>query len=213
MREARVDETAEQRAAAGIDSRRPEDWKARLAAGRKTHGYGKGHRKSRAAVEKGVATKKAAGVYTVVTAKLVDEARTVRGRVRSALNGRLRHRPSPEPVEWEAWAAGVAHHYGLTKDAVVKMWESTLQRRGLLDAAPQRTGRRRNAKRHLLVSRLMQTWPRKADGDLADGFWKKAFNRVSELEGKKAPGSTATLRRWWIEFHRVPCGVSHRLAA
>jgi transcriptional regulator with XRE-family HTH domain len=156
--------------------------------------------------------------------RLRERSRQTNGQVRQALVGWLNGNPTPTREELIRRAEDVGKRYGqLPVESVLPIWRPGLERHGLGDLlapatpesghparGPNKGGRPRNEKRQRLVLHLMDGWARKTDGDLVDGFWPMALERVTALEGAKAPKTIDSLQLWWRDQKRAARGRDAR---
>src|SRR3954454_15962678 len=160
----------------------------------------RGRRQAPELVQKRMDARRASGGEVRAIELLRTQGQQPKARLLARLGSHLRSVPSPTIELIRQWAERDAGLEGLTSAAVLMLWRLTLQGRGLVPKG----GRPRNDARRQLVERLMADFPRKADGDLADGFWPTALDRVREAEGKRAPATTESLRLWWADQPGIP---------
>jgi hypothetical protein len=160
----------------------------------------RGRRVAPDTVRRRVETQRAAGLFARKAEDMGRITRQPKARAARMLSNHLRASSAPSAEQIREWAGRAAQKIGLPRAAVLALWRPRLQERGL---AP-RGGRPQNEKRHQLVAIRMASWPRKADGDLADGFWDDTLQHVRRLEREKAPATPDSLMEWWYD-HRKKC--------
>lgn len=169
----------------------PHDTESRRPIAQKAGATRRGRPMPRQVIEKGTATRKATGSFDRALGLAIDASRSPRGRIMHALYGHLLHNRTPTTAEQHHWAKATGDRFGVSARQVEAIWRPYLQARGLRRVA----GRKPLAARRNMIDDLMAPWPRKGDGDMADGFWPEAARLVSTMEGRQI--DYAALKRWY----------------
>lgn len=159
-----------------------------------------GFKRSADEIQRMVATKRAKGLFDSDAFKLVKISRSLRMQVIKSLSGYLIHHRQASPKELRTFAVRVAGQHGWSVSSVTALWRPYLQRRGLsVQAGRPALATNVKTARAAAIAEVRASWPRTKHGDLADGFWSAALDRVKQAEGPKAPSSKESLRQWWLD--------------
>ena len=186
-------------------------WRKTVTASRSAQ---RGQPKDRSVVERRQRTRLENGAHERTMSALSAAAEKDAVRVRRSLQlnvakYRTQHAgQNPPPTKIKAWEGTAAKRFALPEAVVRGYWKEPLEQEGLKGKG----GRPANESRCRLIERLMAKWPRRADGDLADGFWPMALKEVREREGQRAPSTPEALADWW-RSHRLICPRLHASAA
>jgi transcriptional regulator with XRE-family HTH domain len=105
----------------------------------------------------------------------------------------LQLHPEPTAEDIAVHQAAVAARTGSKLALVRTAQRPYLQMKKLVPLG----GRPRLVDRKRVIGELMATWPQKKNGDLADGFWRMAAKKVSDVEQYAIPIDAAGLKVWW----------------
>lgn len=164
---------------------------------RKAAASQRGQPRSLEAREKARRTMQGSPMAARARGRLVAWLASPQGRLVHRLLPFLARNPSPTEGQVQLWADRVAILSETRREVVLAAWRPYLQKRGLWPKG----GRRGLEDRHRLVQELMDTWPKKKNGALADGFWGHATRAVSKAEGRQI--DPFALKRWWISHTRT----------
>ncbi len=131
----------------------------------------------------------------------------LQNRVMLYLFGRLRWLPKPTKDDIAQWALEAAAKSEVSLDVVHALWKAHLQKKGLISKA----GRKKLTERETIVKNLMATWPRKADGDLADGFDRQFALLVRQVEAPKDSSAVTDEDIAVLKVWRIRNGYTGRL--
>lgn len=184
--EQRRSEIARRNIEAGLlDAGKSPETRREAGAGNRGKTKSPEHRAALSAAHKGSAAAKRA------SEGLAAWHRTTDGKMVQWLLSLLGNHPHPTKDQLLDYADRAAANLGTRRDLILRAWRPHLQKRGL---APK-GGRRPLTERKRIVDQLRATWPRKRDGDLADGFWREATEQVNQAEGGDL--DPYAVRSWW----------------